>query len=143
MTKNVFVVILLSLLSGCFDVGKDCKILKVEKILAVELGENSAISYQHLVLLEGFDKRCLDSNAVLKVARQYISETSVDTPIHGIRFFNSLKNFDSGETLSQPKSFFKNSLVSIWFSENTKQPELFIFYDRQGSSKYEGTRWQP
>lgn len=116
---------------------------KVEKLYSIPLDNNGKLSYQHLILIEKLERRCLDSSITLRAIDAYIEGMNDEKPVASIEIFNSKEGFDIGETLSQPKEIYKNCLVTIWFDPNTGKAYKYLFYDRDGDVAYEGPLWKP
>jgi len=118
---------------------KTCEIKKVERIQAIKGGNNGFISYYHEVLMEGLSSSCLDSALVLNLIAKYI-DTSSYKPIGGIGIFKSKSGYDIGETLSQPKEYNNNRVLSIRFYQDSIRPREFLFL-KNGKVIYEGNKW--
>jgi hypothetical protein len=106
------------------------------------MSTNGILSYSHSIFIEGLSKDC-DSNIVMAAIKDYVENTSSDVPVASVSVFNSLNHFDEGETLSQPKEFYGDCVVEVWFAPSSKLPEKFIFFNASGNTKYEGNRWKP
>jgi hypothetical protein len=127
---------------SCFHKEDDCNLSKPSKIISIQGKNNEKISYKHLVLVEGLDKRCLDSITGMRIVDNYIKSQDKDLPIRRIQLFNSIDNFDQGETLSQPKSFYGDCLVEILLDTVKLTPIGFTFYSSSGMVTYEGSSWK-
>ena len=42
-----------------------------------------------------------------------------------------MDHFDGGETLSQPKEFFADCVVEVWFDETSGKPRGFEFFEKR------------
>ncbi|MBX2922900.1 MAG: hypothetical protein KF746_11950 [Chitinophagaceae bacterium] len=118
---------------------KTCEIKKVERIQAIKGGNNGFISYYHEVLMEGLSSSCLDSLIILNLVAKYM-DTADFKPIGAIGIFRSKSGYDPGETLSQPKEYNDNEILSIDFYQDSTLPKEFSFY-RKGKIIYEGRNW--
>ena len=109
--------------------------------MTTRMDNNGFISYQHNILIEGLSKSC-DSVTVMSAIKSYVENNSTDTPISSVAVFNTKEYYDSGETLSQPKKFYGDCVVEVWFDENYAKPSKFYFFDNNGNSGYVGVRWK-
>ncbi len=114
----------------------------LEKLFTIQLNNNGRISYQHLVLMEGLNKKNADSALILESVKIYLEKQKEDTPILSVEIFNSKSGYDPGESLSQSKEFYKSCVVTIWFDSLSAMPYKFYFYDENGEVSYEGSYWR-
>jgi len=128
----------------CFSCANNqhCKPETPQKLFAIRLEDNGSVSYQHNILIEGITKNC-DSITVMSAIKSYVENNSSDTPILNVAVFNSTENYDRGETLSQPKEFYGDCVVEVWFDLPTGKPESFSFFYNSDKGKYKGVRWMP
>jgi len=136
-------ILMLPFLAFCFSCSNNqhCNPGTPQKLLTIRLDNNGSISYQHEVLLEGLSKNC-DSTTVMTAIKNYMENNASDTPISSVAVYNSAEHFDSGETLSQPKEFYGDCVVSVWFDATSGKPREFDFYNYKGNRDYEGVRWK-
>lgn len=96
--------------------------------------------YIHYVLLETFDRTCLDSSEIVSIAQNYADSVKYGRPVVMIRFFNSDENFIEGETSQLITEIDKDCLVTITLDTALK-PVNFLFYDEDGNWIYDGPIW--
>jgi hypothetical protein len=123
-----------------------CKPGVAKRFLSIQLyrehvGVDSFKSYSHYILIDGLSKDC-DSATVMTAINSYFDNTAEDIPISSVSVFSSLKHFDIGETLSQPKALWGDCVIEVWFKDSTKIPEEFRFYNYWGNLSCEGNRWK-
>jgi hypothetical protein len=118
-----------------------CKPGMPNRIFSMEGSNNGDISYSHYILIEGVSKNC-DSTTVMSAIKNYIDTTNSGKPISSVAAFNSIGHYDSGETLSQPKEFFGDCVMEVWFEKTNGRPTDFIFFNNSGDEEYRGSRWR-
>lgn len=98
--------------------------------------------YIHYVLIKDFDRKCMDSIQMIRIAKKYADTVKYGKPALAIKFYNSDGDFISGET-SQPMDEINEScLVHISF-DSSMRPVDFIFYGDNGDIVYWGNKWRP
>lgn len=137
--KSFSFFILLMTATGCRT--KECKYPQFTRISSIEMKGPAGTSYLHEVLALHLDRECLDSNQIMKKAYEYIKYGIVDTPISVIEVYNTKINYDSGETLSQSKSFYRNRLLTLTFDKRGSNLEEVSFYNSNGDIVYTGEEW--
>lgn len=138
---RILVFLLLVLCLSCSN-KQHCKPGAPQNIMTTRLDNNGSTSYQHSILIEGLSKDC-DSITVMSTVKNYLENNNSDTPISSVAVFNSTEHYDPSETLSQPKEFYGNCVVEIWFDQTSGRPREFVFFDNNGNRDYEGGRWKP
>ena len=138
---KVFLILCIIIFFSCSN-HRPCLPGEAKDFLTIELKNNGAVSYDHHILAEGLTKDC-DSATVMNVVKSYMQGTVKNTPISCVEVFNSIKHFDRGETLSQPKALYGDSVVEVWFDASTGEPRKFYFFNNNGNKIYEGERWKP
>lgn len=97
--------------------------------------------YIHYVLIESFDRTCLDSSKIVSIAQKYADTVRFGRPALMIKLFSTDEDFIDGE-VSQPMSEIdKNCLVTITF-DTTLKPSNFLFYDENGNWIHDGSTWK-
>ena len=104
---------------------------------------NGVVSYSHLILVPQFIKGEVDSSEAMQVIKGYLDTVHNNKPISSIQIFNSIANYDPGESISQPRAFHKACVVAIQLDTNSLKPLSFRFYNDLGYPKYNGIRWNP
>jgi len=137
MYKTFLALLLLSFFS-C-NVNKPCTPETPKKIQSIYLSDNNVESYLHEIEISNVSLKC-DSTIVMTLINSYIESNMIDNPISGIAVFKSTKHFDSGESLSQPESYYDDQLMSVYFDESSGHPKHFIFYNN-GKIIYKGDKW--
>jgi hypothetical protein len=119
-----------------------CNPQKPEIIQTIEGSNNGDISYFHELLVPGISRKC-DSATVMATIKTYVQEQNQYIPVRGVRLFQSKEHFDRGETLSQPKSYYRDCVAEVYINRQTGAPEEFAFYNNSGEVSYRGARWNP
>lgn len=89
--------------------------------------------------MEGFTSSCMDSAKVFTLIAKYI-DTCGYKPVAGITILKSKSGYDVGETISQPKKYSKNRVLTVYFVQGSIIPSEFYFY-KNGKTIYEGRNW--
>lgn len=110
------------------------KLVPIQAIVGCN-GDNC--SYYHEVLCPGLEYECLDSTSIMQLVNDYVANTTIHTPISEILIFNSIENFDEGETLSQPKAYFDDMVISIQLPNMYNSDTIFTFH----YSGFKGKFW--
>lgn len=97
--------------------------------------------FSHYVLANGLYRECLDSALLMERVKDYLTYTLRDTPIVSIHVYNSLNGYDSGESSSQPKRFFRNEILRIDIDTATHLFTNFTFLDSDREKIYSGPNW--
>lgn len=120
--------------------GKPCNTGTPKQIQTIFGSNNGEVSYSHEIEVKGASFGC-DSASIMGAIKKYIELNPSDTPIRDITVFKSMENFDKGESLSQPKAYYDDQVITVYFDEETNSPKSFAFYDG-GHKVYEGNRWK-
>lgn len=104
------------------------------------MSNNDVVSYSHEVELKGVSLDC-DSTLIITAINNYLESNSDDMPISDVQVFSSMRNYDSGESLSQPKEYWDDLVVSVYLDTATYKPKSFVFYS-SGRKIYEGKKWK-
>lgn len=110
------------------------------RIQSIYGSNNGVVSYSHEVQLKGVSLKC-DSTSIMAAINKYLESNSKDMPVSDVQVFSSRENYDSGESLSQPKEYWNDLVVSVHLDTATNKPESFVFYS-SGRKIYEGKRWK-
>lgn len=138
--KSYLITLVAMVLYSCSP-KKDCSNADVEQLMVIEMRDSWGVYYEHTIILDGFDRACLDSIKIMEILSNYNDTLSAGKPIMIARIFNSKKRFDMGESLSQPKEIDKDCLLDVKFDADNK-PVEFRFYDRYGNEFYTGSNWK-
>ena len=117
-----------------------CNLGTPSRIQTIYGSNNGVVSYSHEVELQGVTLNC-DSTSIITAINNYLEYNSDDMPISDVQFFSSRRNYDSGESLSQPKEYWDDLVVSVYLDTATNKPESFVFYS-SGRKIYEAKRWK-
>ena len=139
MRKSFLIPIVLTF---CSCVNKEpCNPGSPQQIQQLDGSNGGVVSSSHHIVVEGISLNC-DSSTVMNIIKSYIETDTSNIPVSDIWIFKSKKHYDEGETLSQPKEYFDDEVMEVYFDEATHKPERFVFYDG-GRKFYEGNRWKP
>jgi hypothetical protein len=111
-----------------------------KKIQSIYMSNCGLVSYAHEIEMNGLTLNC-DSITVMNLINDYIKFNLSDTPIQVIDIFRSRRNFDIGETLSQPKEYRNDCVIRIYFDYTINHPDSFVFFD-DGKIIYSGNNWK-
>ncbi len=126
-------------LNGCKQ--NQCVYNVPQKIMSVRTGEDSIYTYWDYVLADSINRDCIDSAEVVKMLLKYIAMRQDENKLYKISLLNKIEDFDKGEDLSQPKSFFDNILIDVYFDTISYKTKEFIFYNSNHKEIYRGNNW--
>lgn len=137
--RRFFWAFLILSLSACTS-NEPCSPGQPKRIQTIYLSNNGEISYLHEIGIEGVSLNC-DSTTVMSLINDYMASNVDKMPIAQIQIFKSMEHFDSGESLSQPKEYLHDRVLTVYLDKITNLPESFAFYD-DGPTIWEGKRWK-
>jgi hypothetical protein len=73
----------------------------------------------------------------MTLVKEYIETNVSNTPIYSINIFNSIEEFDPGESLSQPAEYFEDLILSIQLPNEYHRDTIFEFMQ----SGHSGATW--
>lgn len=136
---KLIVIILSNLfLFACGSKKQTCK-LPNPKTIFYDKGKDKFIYY---VLLDGYERKCMDSLKMVKMAIKYANDVKIGRPALTIKFYSSEKDFIPNETSQPIHKIDKSGLLIVSFNEGL-QPYDFTFYNEQGGWIYTGPLWKP
>lgn len=142
MKKNNYYLVMILIGVFSYSCGvkkqKSCTISEVQTIFFDGLNED----YVHYVLIEDYDRKCMDSAKMVNLAKKYADTITQGKPALMIKFFNSDEAFIPNEVSQPMREIEKSGLVTISFNKEMV-PTTFIFYNDNGDWVYRGSEWKP
>lgn len=125
-------------------VTESCEVKAINTLYTIPgVYEGKITGYSHYVLIRNFNRACMDSAKMVRLALKYSDTIKVGKPADIIMFFNSDKDFIPNEISQDMDKINKSCLVIIDLDLKNKKPTNFIFYNKRGERTYWGNRWLP
>lgn len=137
--KVIVVFLVVLVLFSCGSDKNSCILPEPETIFYDYNSEDNY--YDHYVLLNDYNRACMDSLEMLALAQKYVKDLKKGKPSFLVRFYSSDKDFIDGE-VSQPMEIDASCLLLIAF-DSILQPKRFVFYNEKGDWVYRGPLWRP
>jgi hypothetical protein len=138
--KLVSLIFGLVCLFSCGLKKKNCK-LPTPKTIFYDY-DSQAKDYDHYVLLDGFNKECMDSSKMVNLAKLYANSITKGSPALIIRFYSSEDYFIENEVSQPMHEINRNCLILIGLNKDYT-PNRFNFYNDNGKRIYNGPLWRP
>jgi len=103
--------------------------------------DDTICTYWDYVVADSLYRGCIDSTETVKMLSDYIKSRSDENKLYKVSVLNKVQDYDRGEDLSQPKSFFNNVLIEVYFDTSNYKPTTFVFYDSGHKEIYRGKQW--
>ncbi len=139
MKIKLIIILILNIVVSCKK--SDCKLSRIKTLYTD--GYNKKEGYGHNVLINDYDRDCLDSLEFVNLAKKYIDTVKYDKPVTVIQFYFNDKDFIPNEKSQVLDEINKSCLVTIGFDKLNNKPNDFIFYNDNGEIIYWGERWEP
>ena len=139
-TRILITIVMTLIIVGCKE--KPCIYTRPELIISERTAIDKNEVYWDYVLSNDLGWNCLDSTQIVDMLKSYLNTQIDNKKIYGISLLNKLEDYDPGESLSQPPSFFRNIMLDVYFDTATLNPQKFIFYDRSHKVVFKGGHWK-